>query len=224
MKEHLMSRLTRRILYGAGVVVVAIPLLAVSGCNMGQYAEPAYEASQVENTIEIRDYKPVIAAEVEVTGERKEAINKGFRLIADYIFGNNEPKAKIAMTTPVTQQAEGKRGGEEIAMTTPVIQQADGKGWKVQFIMPAEYTLETLPKPVNKAVKLREVKGRKMAVIRFSGVTNDDAKIAAKTAELEAYIKTHGLRSTGTPVLAFYDPPWTLWFMRRNEIMLEIRG
>lgn len=90
--------------------------------------------------------------------------------------------------------------------------------------MPAEYTLQTLPKPVNQAVKLREVKGRKMAVIRFSGTTSDDTKIAAKTAELEAYIKARGLHSTGAPVLAFYDPPWTLWFMRRNEIMFEIKG
>lgn len=219
-----MRQRKKRFLYGVGVAAAAGSLLMVSGCNIGQYEEPAYAASAVENNIEIRDYKPVIAAEVEVTGERNEAISKGFRLIADYIFGNNEPKAKIAMTTPVIQQADAKKQGEEIAMTTPVIQQAEGKGWKVQFIMPAEYTLQTLPKPVNQAVKLREVKGRKMAVIRFSGTTSDDAKIAAKTAELEAYIKARGLHSTGAPVLAFYDPPWTLWFMRRNEIMFEIKG
>lgn len=152
-----MRQRKKRFLYGVGVAAAAGSLLMVSGCNMGQYEEPAYAASAVENNIEIRDYKPVIAAEVEVTGERNEAISKGFRLIADYIFGNNEPKAKIAMTTPVIQQADAKKQGEEIAMTTPVIQQAEGKGWKVQFIMPAEYTLQTLPKPVNQAVKLRLV-------------------------------------------------------------------
>ena len=164
----------------------------------------------------------MIAAEVEVTGERKEAISKGFRLIADYIFGNNEPKAKIAMTTPVIQQADAKKAGEKIAMTAPVIQQGDGKSWKVQFIMPTEYTLETLPKPVNPAVKLRALKPKKMVVIRFSGSTGDE-NIAKKTAELEAYVKANKLHTTGEPVLAFYDPPWTLPFFRRNEVMLELK-
>ncbi|MFM9890775.1 MAG: SOUL family heme-binding protein [Rickettsiales bacterium] len=204
-------------------VMLAATILTVSGCNVGQYEEPAFTASQVEGDIELRNYAPVIAAEVEVSGERREAISKGFRLIADYIFGNNAPNTKIAMTTPVIQQAE-KSQGQSIAMTTPVIQQADGANWKVQFILPAEYTLANLPKPNNKAVKLREVKGRRMAVIRFSGPTNDDARITEKTAALRAYVQAHHLRTVGEPVLAFYDPPWTLWFMRRNEVMLEVKG
>jgi len=190
---------------------------------MGQYDEPAYTASAVQNGIEVREYAPVIAAEVEVTGARKEAVNKGFRLIADYIFGNNEPKAKIAMTTPVIQQADAKRAGEKIAMTTPVIQQGDGHSWKVQFIMPPEYTLETLPKPVNPAVKIKKIASKKMAVIRFSGITSDDEKMAAKLAELKEYVKANNHETTGEPVMAFYDPPWTPWFMKRNEIMLELK-
>jgi hypothetical protein len=190
---------------------------------MGQYKEPAHTTEKKADGIEIRDYKPMIAAEVTVTGERKEAISEGFRLIADYIFGNNEPKAKIAMTTPVTQQADAKKSGEKIAMTAPVIQQGDGKSWKVQFIMPAEYTLATLPKPVNPVVKLREVKGKQMVVIRFSGSTGDE-NIAKRTAELQAYVKANKLRTKGEPVLAFYDPPWTLPFFRRNEVMLELRA
>jgi len=217
-----MTRFKKRLLTATALVAVAVPLITLSGCNMGQYDEPAYTASQVQNGIEVRDYAPVIAAEVEVTGERKEAINKGFRLIADYIFGNNEPKAKIAMTTPVIQQADAKKEGEKIAMTTPVIQQGDGQSWKVQFIMPPEYTLETLPKPLNPAVKIKAIAGKKMAVIRFSGGTGDDAKMAAKRAELEAYVKANNLKTTGEPVMAFYDPPWTLPFLRRNEIMLEL--
>ncbi len=213
-----MTRLKKRTIYGLGILAVAFPLIILSGCNVGQYSEPAYTASQTQNDIEVRDYAPMIAAEVEVTGERKEAIGKGFRLIADYIFGNNEPKAKIAMTTPVIQQA-----GEKIAMTTPVIQQGDGQTWKVQFIMPPEYTLDTLPKPVNPAVKLKKIAGKKMAVIRFSGITSDDEKMAAKRAELDAYVKANNLKTTGEPVMAFYDPPWTPWFMKRNEIMLELK-
>ena len=217
-----MSRLTKRLLVGVALGALAVPLITLSGCNMGQYAEPAHAAQKMGDGIEIREYTPVIAAEAITTGDRKEAINAGFRLIADYIFGNNEPKAKIAMTTPVIQQAEEKRGGEKIAMTTPVIQQADGKSWKVQFIMPAEYTLATLPKPNNPAVKLREIKAKKMVVIRFSGSTGDE-NIAKKTAELQEYVKANKLHTTGEPVLAFYDPPWTLPFFRRNEVMLELK-
>lgn len=216
-----MSRLTKRLLAGVALGALAVPLITLSGCNMGQYEEPAHQAQKFENGIEIREYKPVIAAEAVTTGERKEAINAGFRLIADYIFGNNAPKAKIAMTAPVIQQAEEK-GGEKIAMTAPVIQQADGKSWKVQFIMPSEYTMETLPKPNNSAVKLRKIEAKKMVVIRFSGSTGDE-KIAEKTEELREYVKANKLHTVGEPVLAFYDPPWTLPFFRRNEVMLELK-
>lgn len=217
-----MASLRKKLLYGIGALVVMAPLIALSGCNMGQYDEPAYTASQAQDGIEIRDYAPVIAAEVEVTGERKEAINQGFRLIADYIFGNNEPNQKIAMTTPVIQQAQGKKAGEKIAMTTPVIQQGEGQSWKVQFIMPPEYTLETLPKPVNPAVNIKPIAGKKMVVIRYSGSTGNE-NIAKHTALLEEYVKANKLATKGKTVLAFYDPPWTLPFFRRNEVMLELR-
>lgn len=211
-------------IYSYSLAAAAFASVAVvAGCNMGQYEEPAYQATQVQDNIELRHYQPVIAAEVEVTGAREESISAGFRLIADYIFGNNAPNQKIAMTAPVVQQAAPAKG-ESIAMTTPVIQQgAGGNRWKVQFIMPSEYTLATLPKPNNAAVKLREVKGRTMAVIRFSGTISDE-KIASKTAELKAYIAANKLQARGEPVLAFYDPPWTLWFLRRNEVMLEIKA
>ncbi len=217
-----MKRLKKRALYGIGILAVAFPLITLSGCNMGQYDEPAFTISQAQGNIEIREYAPVIAAEVEVTGERKEAISKGFRLIADYIFGNNEPKAKIAMTAPVIQQAQASKAGEKIAMTAPVIQQKDGQNWKVQFIMPPEYTLETLPKPANQLVKIKKIEGKTMVAIRFSGSTGD-ANIAKHQALLAAYVTANQLRTKGEPVLAFYDPPWTLPPFRRNEVMLEIR-
>lgn len=219
-----MKRLKKRLLYSAALVAIALPLATLSGCNMGQFEEPAFTAIKAENGIELRDYAPVIAAEVEVTGERKEAISQGFRLIADYIFGNNEPKAKIAMTAPVIQQADAKKQGETIAMTAPVIQQGkgDGKAWKVQFIMPPEYSLETLPKPINPEVKIKKIAARRMVVIRFSGGAGDE-NIARHNALLNDYVKANKLRTRGEPVLAFYDPPWTLPFLRRNEIMLELR-
>jgi effector-binding domain-containing protein len=212
-----MQSLKKLMLYVAVPLAVVVALM--NGCNVGQYQEPAFTVSDKLDGIELRDYAPALAAEVQVKGERKEAINQGFRLIADFIFGNNTAQTKVAMTTPVIQQATS----EKIAMTTPVIQQGEGGAWVVQFIMPKEYTAETLPKPNNKEVKIKSIPARQMAVIRFSGSTKDDHKIAEKTVELQAYLVTKKLKAKGAPVLAFYDPPWTLPFLRRNEVMLEIR-
>jgi hypothetical protein len=158
----------------------------------------------------------MIAAEVEVSGERRAAINEGFRLIAGYIFGANKPNAKIAMTAPVEQQAK-----QTIAMTAPVTQQSRDRSWTVRFIMPKSWTMETLPKPTDDRVKLVPLPSKQMVVIRFSGVAND-ALIATKTSELRQYAADNKLSVRGEPVLAFYNPPWTLPFFRRNEIMLEL--
>lgn len=204
----------------AASIVIFTTLL--TGCNMGQYEEPGYTLQQpAAENIELRAYAPKIVAQVTVSGERKEAISKGFKLIADYIFGNNTPNQSIDMTAPVLQQAVVK--GEKIAMTTPVIQQPSAveNQWIVQFVMPHTYTLETLPKPVNSEVKLLATPAKTMAVIRFSGSSSDE-NLRTHREALERYIAAQKLKTIGEPVLAFYDPPWTLPFFRRNEIMVAI--
>ncbi len=168
--------------------------------------------------IEIRDYAPHIVAETTVAGERAAAIREGFRAIADYIFGNNVPAKKIAMTAPVTQQA-----GEKVAMTAPVEQQSDAGSWRVRFVMPASYTMETLPRPKNPAVKLAAVGAKRMAAIRFSGLAGDE-DLQSHKARLDAYIAEKKLKPRGAPTYAFYDPPWTLPWNRRNEILIEVAG
>lgn len=185
---------------------------------MSRVEQPEYQVTSSEGSIDVRQYGAMIAAEVEVKGERKAAINEGFRLIAAYIFGANEPNAKIAMTAPVLQQ-----GKQSIAMTAPVTQQAGDGVWTVRFIMPKSWTLETLPAPTDERVKLLSVPAKRMIVIRFSG-TADDGLVAAKTAELRKYAADHKLYVTAEPLLAFYNPPWTLPFFRRNEVMMEFAG
>ena len=159
----------------------------------------------------------MIVAEVEVRGERTKALNEGFRLIADYIFGNNLSSKKVAMTAPVTQEA-----GEKIAMTSPVTQEGSDDIWKVRFVMPGEYTLDTLPKPKNDAVHLISIPARKVVAIRFSG-SNTDANINSHRDQLVAYIEAHHLSVAGSSTTAFYNPPWTLPFLRRNEIVFQLR-
>ena len=180
--------------------------------------EPKYAVSLHEGACEVRDYQAAIAAEVSVTGDQKAAARKGFRLLAGYIFGGNKRRQSIAMTAPVAQE----RMGEKIAMTAPVTQTESNGAWVVRFTMPGAYSLETLPEPNDPNVKLRAVAPARFAVVRFSGLANETT-VEARTAELVDFAEAHHLRAIGSASLAQYTPPWTLWFMRRNEVMIEVQ-
>ena len=189
--------------------------------------QPSYAVSIKSGAIEVRDYAPQLAAQVEVAGEREAAINAGFRLLADYIFGNNRGNSKVAMTAPVIQapkvEAKGQ-GGRTIAMTAPVVQLPAGEnGWSVRFIMPAKYTLESIPKPNDPRVRLLPLAGQRVAAIRFSGLVNEKV-LERKTEELRAYLAAQKLVAAGPASYAFYDPPWTLPFLRRNEVLIDLAG
>lgn len=184
---------------------------------MSRVEQPAYQVLRSDGSIQVRAYDAMIAAEVALQGERSAALANGFQLIAGYIFGSNKPNAKIAMTAPVEQ-----RGVQKIAMTAPVSQQADGDRWTVRFIMPRGWTMETLPAPTDPRVVLTSIEARVMLAIRFSGTT-DGSLIASKTDELRRYATGQHIETTGEPLLAFYNPPWTLPLFRRNEVMLAVK-
>ena len=205
------------ILYG--ILILFLVLLATSGTIMSQVNEPKFKVIESHGNIEIREYAPLLVAEVSVEGARKEAISKGFRILADYIFGNNAPHQKISMTAPVTQQQ-----GEKIAMTAPVIQQAlDHSGhWKIRLVMPAEYMLENLPQPNNSQVEVLSIPTKRYAVIRFSGLAGEE-NLQKHLEELRRWTNREKLNTIGEPIFAFYNPPWTLPFMRRNEVMMEMK-
>ena len=202
--------------------------------------EPKYtviEKPSGSNNIELRAYEAKIIAEVTVSGTMDEAGSKGFKLIADYIFGNNTTTAGANKTISMTAPVAMKPAPQKISMTAPVTLQAEpeqekeGKGesaqeattenkqWRMHFVMPSEYSLETLPKPNNPAVTLREIPAKNYAAIRFSGFTGEK-KVAKKTAELITWLEGKGILATGEPELARYNPPWTLPFWRRNEIII----
>lgn len=181
--------------------------------------EPKFTVALKDGAFEIRDYAASIVAEVTVTGDQKEASSKGFRLLAGYIFGGNATRQKIAMTAPVTKTATS----EKIAMTAPVTLIAEGSDWLVRFTMPARYALADLPVPNDKAVRIRAVLAARFAVLRFSGLAGE-AKVAAKTEQLMEIIKARGLVVVGPSSIARYNPPWTPWFLRRNEVMVPVAG
>lgn len=187
--------------------------------------EPNYTVlSQVED-FELRRYDEQLVAQTWVSGDQDTASRQGFKILADYIFGNNTApsgeSSKISMTAPVTMQSDNLNGqaSQKIAMTAPVsMQQNDGK-WRVQFTMPSQYTMQTLPKPNNPDVKIVQVPAQTYGVIKFSGLAGSK-KVAKKTETLKSWMQTQKLVITGTPELARYNPPWTLPFMRRNEVMM----
>jgi hypothetical protein len=201
-----------------GIVAVLLLGAALWGPIVSNVEHPKYTVAERSGNIEIRDYAPMIVAEADVKGERREAISKGFRIIADYIFGNNTAAQKVPMTAPVTQQ-----GNAKIAMTAPVTQQGSDNTWRVRFVMPSKYTMETLPKPNNPAVELRQIPAKRFAVIRFSGMAGEDS-LERHTKELDGFLEAKKIAPLSLPTYAFYNPPWTLPFLRRNEVLVEIHA
>ena len=178
--------------------------LLLSGAAMAT-EEPKYTVLKQTEDFELRRYDEQLVAQTWVTGDQDAASRAGFKILADYIFGNNSA-------------ANGKI--RKISMTAPVsIQQTEDK-WRVQFTMPSQYTLQTLPKPNNPNIEIVEVPAQTYGVIKFSGLAGTE-KVAAKTKELQSWMQAQKLTITGTPELARYNPPWTLPFMRRNEIMIR---
>lgn len=199
------------------IITGVILLGGLLGIIMSDVEQPDYKLIASKGNIEIRDYPPMILAEVEVSGGRKQAISQGFRVLADYIFGNNCSNKKMK-----TEGAAKNELSEKVAMTAPVLQEQDATKWKIRFVMPKKYTLQTLPKPNSKQVILVPLSPRRYAVIRFSGLANDQ-NIREYTEELKGYIVAEKLTPIGGSILAFYNPPWTMPFLRRNEVMIEIK-
>jgi hypothetical protein len=193
--------------------------LSLGGCVTGTIEEPKYKIIETEGDFEIREYAPRIVAETLVSEAFDRAPNVGFRRLADYIFGNNESKQSIAMTSPVAQEPQS----EKIAMTAPVGQErAKDNLWVITFTMPSSYNMETLPKPKNPEVILKQLPASKFAAVRFTGF-NRAQTVNSKTQELTRWLAKKSLQAEGQPIYARYNPPWTPWFMRRNEILLEIK-
>ena len=179
--------------------------------------EAPYTVLKTDDIFELREYPPQNLAEIIVGGELENAGNKAFRPLFSYISGDNKSHGKIAMTAPVSQEQKG----EKISMTAPVSQQrAQGK-WAVSFMMPASYTMETLPTPDDSNIKLRQVPAHRVAAVSYSGFWSEEKYLLHKE-KLEKWIKDNRFTVTGEPVWARYNPPFTLWFLRRNEILIPV--
>jgi len=201
---------------GACIVILMLPFLLCSCVTVG-IEKAKYEVIEKEGKFEVRQYQPQIVAETIVESDFDEAGNSAFRRLFNYISGENRKRESIAMTAPVNQKA----GPEKIAMTAPVNQQELEGKYSVSFLMPSKYTMETLPEPLDSTVRLRQIPGRKIAAIRYSGSWSRKS-YETNRALLEEFVRKKGLQITGQDIFARYDPPFQLWFLRRNEVLFPV--
>lgn len=200
----------------AGRLGLFAVLLCAPFAALMAYEEPAYEVVRAAEDYEIRRYAPQLAAETDVVGDFDGAGNQAFRILAAYIFGENTARASIEMTAPVTQQRS-----EKIEMTAPVIMQSASGRYTYQFILPARFTLATAPTPTDARVRLRELPARTFAVYRYSGGWSEE-RYSAFRDRLLAALAADGVRPIGAPIFARFNSPFTLWFLRRNEIWVPV--
>ena len=195
----------KRNLYIFLSILIIIVLTGFSiGPIMSKVETPKFKVLSTFNNIEIRAYKSMLIAEIDVRETKKEAISQGFRSLADFIFGGNIRNDKIKMTAPV-------------------VQQSSSQGWKVSFVMPSSYTIDDIPKPLNNEIIIKEIPARKMAVIKFNG-RNEADNISKYENKLLKFMEQNNFVHEENPEYAFYNPPWTLPVLRRNEVMIEIKN
>jgi hypothetical protein len=199
------------------IKTLAIFMVMLGVGNAMATEEAEYILVLKEQNFELRSYEPHILAETRVDGDFDEAGGKAFGRLFKYISGDNKAREEVQMTTPVSQEAAGK----EISMTSPVGQQRENNQWLVSFMMPASYTIDTIPKPTDSDVTLRQVPARYIAAVQYSGFWSEGNYLNNKGA-LETWIEQQGLEVVGEPIWARYNPPLMPWFLRRNEILIPI--
>jgi hypothetical protein len=196
----------------AGLLIATMPLSSQA------IEEPSYDVVQQLDGVEIRQYAAYAVAQVLVSGPADKAGSEAFPILAGYIFGKNKSATKFDMTAPVTQAAASVK----LEMTAPVTQAAAAGGYVVQFVLPKGVTVASAPEPIDPRVQLREVPGSRVAVIRYSGFWSQ-SNYDEHLGKLQAALRAAQVAWSGEPTLSRYDPPFTPWFMRRNEIWLTVQ-
>ena len=203
------SRILLIVCISAGVLLTGSSIMAIEKAK--------YSVLEKQGRFEIRQYESQLVAETLVAGDLENAGSVGFRRLFKFISGENQKKQSISMTAPVAQEEEPKK----IAMTAPVSQEKQGNRWRITFMMPSEYSLETLPEPLDENIRLVKEPGRLMAAVRYSGTWSSQLYEKNKS-QLRAFIQEQGLKQVGAEIWARYDPPFMPWFLRRNEVLIPV--
>lgn len=205
-----MRMMTKALLFGL--------LLSLPGGFALAYEEPVYTVVKTYREFELRQYDAYLVAETSVSGDFTDVGGQAFRRLFNYISEAKRPQGKIAMTTPVMQQP--------VPVATE--QSAVNDAWpgvdnryRFAFVMPAGYTLDDLPRPENAEVRIRSVAARLMAARRYSGTWSEE-RYRSNEQDLLAAVQAAGLKTLGAPIFARYNAPFSLWFLRRNEVLIEV--
>ena len=215
----IISREKNYLLRKPRVNIFSLLIFIFWGTNLSALEEPKYSVLKEYENFEIRNYASYLVAEVDIEGSYNKSGNEAFRILAGYIFGDNQSSMKMNMTAPV--ESEAIQPSERMNMTAPVFSNKNVNGYTYRFVMESKYTQETLPVPNNSKIRITEIKDRVMAVISFSG------RWSQKNFEKHEQILVNDLKNEGIGVAseaiyARYNAPFTPWFLRRNEIMFEI--
>jgi hypothetical protein len=198
------------------VTVLGFALLAGLAGVAQAFGQPDFTVESESGPFQIRSYPALTIAAVQESGSRSSAVSRGFRTLAHYIFGHNSQRREFAMTAPVLQKPptrqELRQSGSAAGSSTD---------WEIQFILPAGTAPRDLPLAEDQRIEFRQAAAARFAVVRFSGFWSD-ANFAAHTARLMTFLKERQLIPRGPAVYAYYDPPWTPWFWRRNEVQIQI--
>ena len=205
-------------------MLAVIAVLIQSGCSVfgiRSSEEASYVILDDQNDFQLREYAGLVVVETTVNADFDKAGKEAFGRLFGYISGENRATQKIAMTAPVLVDEENSTTGESIDMTAPVIAGEATDGWRYTFVLPNSYTMANAPMPTNPKVRLVEVQPKLVAVLRYSGLLNED-DFRENSARLLNWISENQLESLSLPRVAGYDPPWTLPFLRRNEVMIDV--
>lgn len=205
------------------IVAVAV-LLLQTGCSVfgiRSAEEASYVVLEQQGDFELREYASLVVVETTIDGEFKDAGGQAFKRLFGYISGENNGSQKIAMTAPVIASTEGDADGEKIDMTAPVIAEEQQGGWRYAFVLPAGYTLDSAPTPLNPDVRIREIKTRRVAALSYSGRWNQSA-FGEHAKRLLDWLQLKQIEPASLPRSAAYDPPWTIPFLRRNEVLVDL--
>lgn len=201
-------------------LITILTTVFLTGCSVFGIRtadQPSYQVLNEVSNIQIRHYPELLVAETEIADDYKNASNQGFQKLAGYIFGNNQKQQSLAMTVPVIQEPQT----ETLAMTAPVIQQKSEDRWLMAFVLPKGYSVTTAPIPNDKAVTIKELPAKKVAVIQYTGSLCESG-IAKNADILTTWLNQQGFKALSPARSAAYDPPWTLPFLRHNEVHIDI--
>jgi hypothetical protein len=205
--------------------LVACVLLLQTGCSLfgiRSTEEAPYSVLEEQGQYQIRHYESLIVATTIVDSDFDEAGKQAFRRLFNYISGDNKAAREIAMTAPVIATENAAMDSEKIAMTAPVMREKRDQGWRFSFVLPAGYTLENSPLPNDERVSLQQIPARKVASLQYSGSWQQE-RFDANSELLLQWLSEQKLQPDSLPRVAGYDPPWTLPFLRRNEVLVDIK-